>query len=689
MNKLKKPSLKSLPQVAKKPKQLKLHGDTRIDSYFWLRDKENPDVLKYLKEENAYFSEQMKPLQSFKNRLFKEMKSRIKEDDSTVPASLGPWLYYTRFKKGQQYPIECRKRKDSGKEEVLLDINRLAQGKKYCEVSSSQVSPDHDILAYATDFDGSERYTVHFKDLNTKKLFKDILPNSSGDIYFAKDNRTVFYVRLDKNLRPYQIFKHVLGTAPSKDELIFHEKDPQQFLNLYESSTGNFIFIGSFGKITSEIWYLDAHNPSLPPKCIQPRIEGLEYSVDHHGDHFWIRTNLNAINFKIVRTDLINTEKKYWKDFIPHKADTFISGEMQFFKNFMVLSEREKALPQIRVWNFAKNQGHTIKFKDAAYAVSLSTNLEYHSNKLRLSYSSPVTVPSVLEYDMPTKTMKTLKTKEVKGHDSAKYVCERVWVPSHDGKKIPLVLTYKKGLKKDHKNPTYLYGYGSYGAIIPDSFPAHRDIYRLVDRGCVFAMAHIRGGSEMGRQWYEDGKFLKKMNTFKDFISCAEFLKKKGYSHPEKLAICGGSAGGMLVGACMNMRPDLFNLVVAHVPFVDVINTMLDKNLPLTQVEYKEWGNPEDKSFYSYMKKYSPYDNVEPKEYPTLYVTCGLNDPRVTYWEPAKWVAKLRELKTDNNHILFKTNMGAGHFGASGRFEHLHEEAEEYAFVLNHFGIKK
>ncbi|MEN0059957.1 MAG: S9 family peptidase [Bdellovibrio sp.] len=679
----------STPKAPQKLKNLELHGDIRVDPFFWLREKENPETLKYLKEENAYYEQHMKPLSGFKDQLFKEMKSRIKEDDSSVPSPYGEYLYYTRYKKGKQYSFECRKPKNGGKEEIILDKNLLAKGKKYCDISAVKVSPEHDIIAYGADFDGSERYTLYFKDLHTGKLLKDAIPNCYASFSFAEDNETVFYVRLDENLRPYQVYRHKLGTSTEQDQLIFQEKDPQHFVSVSKSATNNFIFIGSHGKITSEVWYLDAHNPTFPAKCVQPRVDGLEYDVDHRGDLFWICTNWNAQNFKIMTTTLLETGKDHWKDFIPHKPEVFIGG-FHLFKDFLVLGERENGLPQVRIYDFKKEKDHKIQFKDAAFSVSvMNDNYEYKTDALRLGYSSPITAPSVLEYNMRTKVTKTLKTKEIKGHKASNYICERVWVTGHDGVKIPLVLTYKKGLKKNKSNPTYLYGYGSYGAIIPDAFPERRDIFRLVDRGFVYALAHIRGGGEMGRHWYENSKFLTKTNTFKDFISCGEYLKDKGYCAPDKLVIAGGSAGGMLVGACMNMRPDLFNLVIAHVPFVDVVNTMLDKDLPLTQMEYKEWGNPEDKEYYFYMKSYSPYDNVEEKDYPTLYVTCGLNDPRVTYWEPAKWVAKLRDKKTDKNKILFKTNMGAGHFGASGRFDHLYENAEEYAFILNHFDIKK
>lgn len=678
------------PRAGKVLKKLTLHGDTRIDPYFWLREKQNPLTMKYLNEENEYFTQQLAPLKNFKNKLYKEMKSRVQENDSSVPAKHGPWLYSRKFKKGLQYAIEVRTPCDGAKkEQVLLDLNKLAKGKKYLDVRGLQVSPNHHLLAYAADFDGSEKYSVHFKDLRTDKLLKDQLQNSNGSMVFANDNKTFFYIVLDENLRPYRVFKHTLGTDSKKDQLIYEEKNAQFFLSLDKSASGNFIFIGCYGKVTSEVWIVDAHNPSLAPECFLPRKEGVEYSLDHRGDEFWIRTNHQAQNFKILKCPISKTSSKNWVEVISHSKDIF-RGSFHLTEKFLVVQERQVGLPQIRIYNLENNKNHLIQFKEEAYSVSLHPdNLEFETEILRISYSSLITPPSVIDYNMITKKSKVLKTAVVKGHNPANYICRRIWVPGHDGVKIPMVVVHKKSLKPQGAHPTYLYGYGSYGHSIPDGFFGRMDLYRMIDRGFVFALAHIRGGSEMGRQWYENGKFLKKKNTFLDFISCAEYLKKSKLTHPEKLAIAGGSAGGMLVGACMNMKPDLFNLVIAHVPFVDVLNTMLDKDLPLTQIEYKEWGNPQDKKYYKYIKSYSPYDNVEAKNYPTMFVTCGLNDPRVTYWEPAKWVAKLRELKTDNNTILFKTNMGAGHFGQSGRFSHLQENAEEFAFILSRFGILK
>jgi oligopeptidase B len=678
------PKLK-IPKVAKRPKTLKNHGQKRVDNYFWLRDKENPEVIRYLKDENKYFEAKMKPLVKLKAKLFTEMKSRIKEDDATVPAPYGDFVYYTKFQKGKQYSINCRKLKKSGKEEVYFDENVLAKGKKYFNSSGHKVSPDQKLLMYSTDFDGSERYDVRVKEIATGHLLPDVLKSCSGSFVWANDGRTIFYVVADENLRPTKVFRHVLGQDPKDDQMVFEEKDLSQFLHVSKTQDDAFIFIESNGKTTSENWYLSADTPFAELKCFHPREEDLEYSVEHRHGHFWILTNLKAENFQIMKCPVEKTAKKYWKTFYKNSRKVYREGFL-ILEGFLVMTERENGLPQIRVYDFAKKKDHQIKFEDAAYTVGLGANLEFATDILRIHYASPITPDSTIDYNMLTRKKDVRKTKEVKGHKKSKYICNRVWVKGHDGVKIPMTLVYLKTLKLNGKAPGYLYGYGSYGMNIPDSFPSRRDMYRLIDRGFVYALAHPRGGSDMGRDWYEDGKFLKKKNTFKDFIACGEYLKKKNYVAKDKLAACGGSAGGMLMGACVNMRPDLFKVVAAHVPFVDVVNTMLDRDLPLTQLEYKEWGNPEEKKYFKYMLSYSPYDNVEKKAYPNLFITCGLNDPRVTYWEPAKWVAKLRELKTDQNTLVFKTNMGFGHFGASGRFEHLHEQAEEFAFILGVFG---
>ena len=678
----------SPPRASRRPHKIRKHGVTRVDSYFWMRNKADPEILPYLKAENAYYVLKIQPMQKTKDKLFREMKSRIKETDATAPAPYGDFNYYTKYKKGLQYAIDCRKPKKGGREQVLLDHNQLARGKKYFHTTGYEVSPDHQLLLFSSDYDGSERYRLRFKDLRTGKILKDSMPNSSGSFAWAADNQTVFYTVLDENLRPYRIFRHVLGEKPSRDELMFEEKDPQHFIGVSKCSSEKYIVITSGGKVTTESWILESDNPQGQFRCFEPRKEGIEYHIDHRGEHFYVHTNWKAKNFQLMTTPETSTVRRSWKTLIGH-SDRILRDGTSLFANFLVIEEREKGLPQIRVYDLERNRQHVVAFEDPVYEVSSNgDNFDFDTQKLRLSYSSPVSPPSVLEYDMRTRRFRKLKVKQVKGHQKSRYACERVWVTSHDGAKVPLTLLYRKNLKKNGQAPGYLYGYGSYGYSLPDGFPSYRDVYRLVDRGFVYALAHVRGGSEMGRDWYEDGKFLKKKNTFHDFIACAEYLGRRGWIDRSRLAISGGSAGGMLVGACMNMRPELFKVVVAHVPFVDVLNTMFDKSLPLTPMEYKEWGNPAELRYYRMIKSYSPYDNVAAKAYPNLLVTCGLNDPRVTYWEPAKWVAKLRELGTGANEIIFKTNMGAGHFGASGRFEHLYEMAEEFAYILHKFGFR-
>ncbi|NUN05264.1 MAG: S9 family peptidase [Bdellovibrio sp.] len=677
------------PVASKYPRKMTHHKDTIIDNYFWMRNKDHPETMPYLHAENKYFEAHMRPLQTLKNKLYKEMRSKIKEVDSSVPASDGPYLYFTRFKKGFQYSQHVRTAKDTGKEEVILDGNVLAKGKKYFSLSNLDIAPNDFSMVYGVDFDGSEKYTLHFKNLKTGKTSPTRIANSNGSVAWAKDSETLFYVVLDKSLRPYRVYRHTVGTDPKKDILVYEEKDPQQFISVDTSSSKEFIYIHSGGKITDEVWFLRSDDPKGTFKCVQPRIEGLEYQVQDRYNEFWIITNHKAKNFQLVKTSVNTPGLKNWKPVLKGSKD-ILRGSHLVLDAHIVINEKQNGLPQIRVYDIKKQKDHVVKFKDEAYAVGISgANFEFRTAVVRMDYSSPITPNSVFEYDLNARTFKTLKVKEVKGHKPANYVCKRVWALSHDKTKVPLTIVYKKGTKLNGSAAGYLYGYGSYGASIPDAFPASRDVFTLIDRGMVYALAHPRGGSEMGRHWYEDGKFLKKKNTFKDFIACADYLIQKKYVAPGRLAACGGSAGGMLMGACMNMRPELFTVVAAHVPFVDVLNTMFDKDLPLTQTEYKEWGNPEEKKYYHYMKSYSPYDNVEAKAYPHMFVTCGLNDPRVTYWEPAKWVAKLRELKTDNNTVIFKTNMGAGHFGKSGRFEHLWEQAEEYAFVMKILKVVK
>ncbi|MEK2687758.1 S9 family peptidase [Bdellovibrio sp. GT3] len=677
------------PKASKHPQKFKNHNDIRIDDYFWLKDREHPETMPYLHAENKHFDSHMKPLTTLKNKLFKEMKSRIKENDSTVPAPEGNYLYYSKYKKGLQYAIHARKPRKGGREEVYFDGNVIAKGKKYFMLNSLEIAPNENLLAYAVDFDGSERYTIHFKDLKSGKTLSDAITNTHGECVWANDNKTLFYVELDANLRPFRVRRHILGEDAKKDVIVYEEKNSEFFVHVYSTNTNDFIYIHTGGKVTNEVWFLRSSDAHGKFQCVEPRKEKMRYEVMDRDGEFWIHTDYKAENYQIMKTSADKPGRKNWKTVIA-VSDKIYKSAAALFSDFLVLEERQNGLPQIRIYNIEKKKDHLISFDDAAYEVSVGGgNREFKTDVVRLSYSSPITPDSVIEYNMITRRSKTLKTREVKGHKKSNYVCKRVFVKSHDGAKVPLTLVYKKGFKQNGKAPGYLYGYGSYGAIIPDAFPARRDVFRLIDRGFVYALAHPRGGSEMGRSWYENGKFLKKKNTFLDFNACGDYLIKNKWVAKDKLAACGGSAGGMLMGACMNMRPELYTAIAAHVPFVDVINTMLDKDLPLTQIEYKEWGNPADKKYYNYMKSYSPYDNVSKQSYPHLFVTCGLNDPRVTYWEPAKWVAKLRELKTNDNALVFKTNMGAGHFGVSGRFDHLWEQAEEYAFILNAFGLAK
>lgn len=665
------------PKAPQYPRKFVKHGDIRVDNYFWLKDVKHPETLPYLKTENAYFNQQMKPLSKVKNKLFSELKSRLPENDHSVPAISGEYEYFFKLKKGLQYRVHYRRRVGEKKEELLLDENVLARGKKYFDLAEEVISPNHQLLAYATDSNGSERYTLHVRDLSTHKDIKDKIENCGGAVWSA-DSQYLFYVALDKNLRPFKVYRHELGTPKAKDVLLYEEKDSRFFLNLYLSSSKKYIFMLSSAKESSEVRYLNAFTPTQKFKLFAKRKENVLYDVNHRNQEFWIHTNENADNYQIFRCSEFDVARKTWSSFLKN-SPTRYRTDLLLFANHAVIIERFKGSPQISVFDFKTEKFHFIKLPDAVCSVSFGDNDEFDSKFLRLNYSSPVWPPSVLDYDMSARNILIKKESKVRGYKRQNYKCERVWVGSHDGVKVPLILLYKKGIKK--RAPVYLDGYGAYGYSIPDSFL--RNEFSLVNRGFIFAFAHVRGGGEMGRHWYDGGKFLKKKNTFKDFIACAEYLIKSKRADAKKLFIVGRSAGGMLMGACMNMRPDLFNAVIAHVPFVDVINTMLDDTLLLTKTEYDEWGNPHKKKFYNYIRSYSPYDNVVAKDYPALFVTCGLNDPRVTYWEPAKWVAKLRELKTNNEPILFKTHMGAGHFGNTGRFEMLKETAEEYAFVLS------
>ncbi|GAB4335386.1 MAG: oligopeptidase B [Calditrichia bacterium] len=674
------------PPVAKKiPKADTLFGDVRIDNYYWLRDRNNPEVIQYLEAENAYTAAVMKHTEPLQKKLFQEMKSRIKETDLSVPVKKGDYYYYTRTEAGKQYSIYCRKKGSmDAPEEILLDVNQLAEGHEFLDIGKFAVSPDHQMLAYSVDTTGSETFTVYFKNLMNDKTLPEKIDNVYYPLEWANDNRTLFYTTLDDTKRPYRLYRYTIG---EKSELVYQEDDLAYYLDLSKTRSGKYILMSLGSQITSEVHFLDADRPRGKLRLIEPRDYGVEYSVDHHDGHFYIVTNYQARNFRVMRTSVKQPARKYWKEFLPYEPEVKIDG-VDCFKNHLVIYERRNGLKSMRIYNFKKRDIHSIKFPEPVYTYWSGSNPDYNADFVRFAYMSLVTPRTIYDYNMNTRELKLQKRQEVLGgYDPSQYQMERIYATAPDGVKIPMSLVYRKGLKKDGQNPALLYGYGSYGATSEPYFSSNR--ISLLDRGFVFAIGHIRGGGEMGRQWYEDGKFLKKKNTFTDFIACAEKLIEDRYTSPKKLAISGGSAGGLLMGAVTNMRPDLFKVVVAHVPFVDVVNTMLDETLPLTVIEYDEWGNPHKEEFYFYMKSYAPYENVEARAYPNILVTAGLNDPRVGYWEPAKWVAKLRDMKTDNNRLLLKTKMVAGHMGASGRYDNLKDVAFEYAFILDCLGIKE
>lgn len=672
------------------PKKIRLestvHDTTRSDDYAWLRDRENQHVIDYLKEENLFCEKIMAHTRSLQDALYNEMVSRIKETDDSVPVKWGGYYYYHRTEKDRQYKIYCRKESSmNAPEEILLDANELATGKEYFSLGVYRMSPDHRLLAYSVDTNGSEKYTLYIKDLISGRNLPESIPDTYYGMEWGNDNRTIFYNTVDVASRPYRLFRHILGDDPAGDELIYEENDERYFLEVTKSRSNKYVFMHLGSKVSSEVRYLDADVPLDDFNVFQKREPDVEYTVEHHEDSFMIVTNERAVNFRLMQTSVGATNKSNWKEVIPHRAEVLIEG-VDAFRDFLVVYERIQGLKQIRICELKTHEDHYVSFPDPVYTVSPGGNPEYDSVSLRLVYTSMVVPPSTFDYDMKARTRELKKQEEVIGYDHAVYSSERVFATAADGAEIPISLVYKKGMIRDGNNPLILYGYGSYGITVEPGFSSPR--VSLLDRGFIFAIAHIRGGQEMGRRWYEDGKLLKKKNTFTDFIACAEFLIKEQFTSPEKMAVMGASAGGLLMGAVTNMRPDLFNAVVAKVPFVDVVNTMLDASLPLTVTEYEEWGDPNQKAYYDYIQSYAPYENVENKNYPNILATAGLNDPRVSYWEPAKWVAKLRSLKTDENLLLLRTNMGAGHGGASGRYDYLKEIAFEYAFIIDRVGKK-
>ncbi len=680
-------ALEVKPPVAKKvPKALTTHGDTRIDNYYWMNDPKDPEVIKYLEEENAYMAQETAHLDKLQEDLFEEMKGRIKQDDASVPYKNRGYYYINRYEQGKEYPIYSRKKETlEAAEEVLLDVNELAKPYDYYNVGGLSVSMNNKLLAYGEDTLSRRIYTLRFKNLETGEMLSDVIPNTTGGAVWANDNKTIFYTTKEEGtLRSYKVFRHILGTPVAQDVEIFHEKDNTFYCFAYKTKSDKYIVIGTAQTLSQEYHVIEADNPMANLRVIQPRERNLEYGIDHYGDKFYIRTNLNAKNFRLMTTPENATSKDNWTELIAHREDVLLEG-IDIFKDYLVITERKNGIIQLRIRPW-KGQEHYIDFPEEAYVAYTSTNPEFDTELLRIGYQSLTTPNSIFDYNMLTKERVLLKEQEVLGEfNKDDYQSERIMVTVRDGKKVPVSIVYKKGFKKDGKQPLLLYAYGSYGNSIDPTFSSAR--LSLLNRGFAYAIAHIRGGEEMGRAWYEDGKLLNKKNTFNDFIDCGEYLIQNKYTNSDKLFAAGGSAGGLLMGAVLNMRPDLWKGVVAAVPFVDVVTTMLDETIPLTTFEYDEWGNPADKTYYDYMKSYSPYDNVERKDYPAILVTTGLYDSQVQYWEPAKWVAKLREMKTDDNPLLFKTNMDAGHGGQSGRFRRLKEVALEYAFMLDLAGL--
>jgi len=677
------------PQAARKKHETRIHGKVMQDEYFWMRERGSKEILDYLNAENAYTDHVMSDTVPLQDELYHELVSRIKETDLSVPVRRGDYYYYSRTEKGKQYPIYCRKFKSAeAPETVMLDMNELAGGSEYFSFGVIAVSPDHRYVAYSSDTAGAEVYTLYIKDMQTGKLLPEVITNTATSAEWAEDNRTIFYVTLDEAKRPYKLYRHTLGETASKDVEVYHEKDEGFFLSIDKTRDRKYLILDLSSKTTSEEHFLDALKPAGQFSVIEPRRELHEYSVEHHAERFFILTNDSAKNFRLMETPDTAPARVNWKEVIPHRKDVKLD-HIDVFQDHLVIFERSKGLNLIQICVLSTGLNHYLEFPEPVYTAWGGSNPEFDSTTLRFGYSSLVTPSSVYDYDMNTRTRELRKQQEVLGgYDPAQYLSERVYAAAEDGTEVPVSMVYRKGLKRDGTNPCFLYGYGSYGISMDPGFSSNR--LALVDRGFIFAIAHIRGGGDLGRPWYEDGKLLKKKNTFTDFIACAEYLIKEKYTAPSNIVISGGSAGGLLMGAVLNQRPDLFNGVIMHVPFVDVLNTMLDKNLPLTVTEYDEWGNPEDEEkFFSYIASYSPYDNLKEASYPNVLVTGGLNDPRVQYWEPAKWTARLRGLKKDRNLLLLKMNMGAGHGGPSGRYDYLKEIAFDYAFIFKIMGIAK
>jgi oligopeptidase B len=665
-----------------------IHGDIRVDNYFWLRARDNPEVLAYLNAENAYTEAMMKHTEALQEKLYHEMLSRIKETDLSVPEKIDNYYYYSRTEEGKQYTIYCRKKESlNAEEEIILDQNVLAEGKEYFEVGVLAVSPNHELLIYSTDTVGSERYTLRVKNLTTGELYDEAIPATGYSVAWANDNKTFFYTIIDETERPYVLRRHVLGTNPELDEQVYYEADSTFWLSVSRTRSRKYLIIDTGSRTSSEVYYLDANTPADRFRLIQPRMKEIEYYVEHHGAQFYILTNEDAENYKVMVVSADNPSKDNWKEYIAHRDSVKIES-IDAFKEHLVVHEREKGLPVIRIVNPANRETHYVEFPEPVYSYWPTGNREYNTHVLRFTYTSLTTPRSVFDYDMVLLTRELKKQYEVVGgYDPTQYQSERNFSQASDGTEVPISLVYQKGLAKNGTAPLLLYGYGAYGSSEDPYFSSTR--LSILDRGCIYAIAHVRGGGEMGRHWYEQGKLFNKMNTFTDFIACAEHLINEKYTSPDRFVISSSSAGGLVIGAVINMRPELFAVATADVPFVDLLNTMLDPTIPLTVLDYDEWGDPNRAADYCYMKTYSPYDNVAAHDYPNLLITAGLYDARVQYWEPAKWAAKLRARKTDNNVLLLTINMGSGHLGASGRYDFLKDIAFEYAFIIDMLGLEK
>ncbi len=679
------------PIAEKKSVNLEMHGDIRVDDYFWMNERDHPEVIDYLERENDYYDKMTAHTKAFQKDLFEEMKGRIKEDDASVPFKNNGYWYYTRYETGKDYPVFCRKKDSlSGDEIVVFDNNIMAEGQSYFNQAGYTVSEDNRIAAFGVDLVSRRKYTLRFKNLETGELLPEKIENTTGRAVWTNDNKTVYYSRKDEEtLRSNQIYKHVLGTSPEKDELVFQEDDETFFSYVYKTKSKKFIVIGSSSTLTSEFQVASAESGEHKFKVFQKRTRGLEYSIAHYEDTFYILTNKDkATNFKLMKTSETETSLENWTEVIAHRDDVLLE-DIDIFKDFLVVSERANGLNKIRITRWDGEVDYYLPFDNETYTAYPTSNIEFDTETLRYAYNALNTPSSIIDFNMTTKEKEVKKEQEVLGgnFDKDNYIMERVWATARDGVKVPVSIIYHKNTPINGEAPLLQYAYGSYGSTIDPSFSTIR--LSLLDRGFIYAIAHIRGGEYLGRTWYEDGKLLKKKNTFTDFIDVSKYLVSSGYTSSEHLYASGGSAGGLLMGAVINMAPELYNGVIAAVPFVDVVTTMLDDTIPLTTGEYDEWGNPNEKSYYDYMKSYSPYDNAFAKAYPNIFVTTGYHDSQVQYWEPAKWIAKLRDNNTGKNKILFHCNMDAGHGGASGRFEALKEIAEDYAFLLDLEKIRK